>query len=60
MADDDRGTAADIRVRLNTAIMALRAAKDITPQRMPFREADKRIGHAIEAAVAARTLCQKI
>lgn len=57
---DDSDTAADVRVRLNTAIMALRSAQEIIPQRTPFREADKLIGEALDKAVAARTICHKV
>jgi hypothetical protein len=60
MSDTDIEVAADIRVLLNTAIMALRAALEVTPQRNPFREVDHRIGEALEAAIAARAICQKL
>jgi hypothetical protein len=60
MTDADADTAADIRVRLNTAILALRSAREITPQRNPFREVDRMIGEALAEAIAARHLCQKL
>ena len=57
--DTDTDIAADIRVRLNAAIMALQSALDITPQRNPFREAGAEIQDALAAARQARLLCQK-
>jgi hypothetical protein len=59
MTDTDIDIAADIRVRLNTAILALQSALDITPQRNPFREADALIAEALAAARQARLLCQQ-
>lgn len=57
---DDSDTAADVRARLNTAIMALRSAQEIVPQRTPFREIDHSITDALTAAIAARTACHKV
>lgn len=57
---DDIDIAADIRVQLNAVIPVLRAAKEVTPQRNPFRKVDQLLGEAIAAAVEARKLCQKV
>jgi hypothetical protein len=58
MTDDE--IAIDITVRLNTVIMALYQARDITPERNPFREIDRALSDAISFAIVARSRCGEI
>lgn len=56
MTDDE--IAIDIRVRLDTAINALRAAQLVTPERNPFRKIDDFISQSVGLAIMARHLCK--
>lgn len=58
MTKDDAEILTSIQVRLNTAIMALREAKNVTPEHTRFRRIDKYIIVALDLATLARDICE--